>query len=159
MLQPPTTSTPSGPSGSDVAPPPPPLTTSNPNSIPHRRTTRRATISETPTTLARRSSLSVHGATVAIRSTVTSDNPEETWHSVPLAFAVLPALGGLLFTNGSLFITDILLLFLVAVFLHWLVKFPWYKTSPTLMVWQLTLGSKGMVSLFTSHKTRSSWVH
>ncbi|KAI5790180.1 hypothetical protein EDC01DRAFT_788463 [Geopyxis carbonaria] len=48
-----------------------------------------------------------------------------TWHSLPLAFAVLPAVGGLLVTDGSLLVTDVMLLVLATVFLHWLVKFPW----------------------------------
>ena len=47
------------------------------------------------------------------------------WHSAPLAFALLPALGGMLFTNGSSVTTDILLLGLAAIFLNWSVRIPW----------------------------------
>ncbi|CAD6499336.1 BgTH12-03456 [Blumeria graminis f. sp. triticale] len=47
------------------------------------------------------------------------------WHSAPLAFALLPALGGIFFTNGSGFVTDILLLGLAAIFLNWSVRLPW----------------------------------
>ncbi len=47
------------------------------------------------------------------------------WHSTPLAFAILPAVGGLLFRNGSAFITDILLLVLAAVFMNWSIRLPW----------------------------------
>lgn len=47
------------------------------------------------------------------------------WHSSPLAFAFLPALAGLFFTNGSAFVTDILLLGLAALFLNWSVRLPW----------------------------------
>ena len=47
------------------------------------------------------------------------------WHSSPLAFALLPAVGGLLFTNGSAVITDFTLLGLAAVFLNWSVRLPW----------------------------------
>ncbi|RDL39385.1 Uncharacterized protein BP5553_03725 [Venustampulla echinocandica] len=47
------------------------------------------------------------------------------WDSVPLAFALLPAIGGMLFTNGSLVITDIILLGLAAIFLNWSVRLPW----------------------------------
>ncbi|KAF1823082.1 uncharacterized protein K489DRAFT_338853, partial [Dissoconium aciculare CBS 342.82] len=47
------------------------------------------------------------------------------WHSTPLAFAILPAVGGLLFQNGSLFVTDILLLGLAAIFLNWSIRLPW----------------------------------
>ncbi|CAG8954471.1 hypothetical protein HYFRA_00004383 [Hymenoscyphus fraxineus] len=47
------------------------------------------------------------------------------WHSAPLAFALLPAIGGMLFTNGSLVMTDIMLLGLAAIFLNWSVRLPW----------------------------------
>ncbi|KAI4728112.1 hypothetical protein E4T49_04005 [Aureobasidium sp. EXF-10728] len=47
------------------------------------------------------------------------------WHSSPLAFAFLPALAGLFFTNGSAFVTDIILLGLAALFLNWSVRLPW----------------------------------
>ncbi|KAA8901727.1 hypothetical protein FN846DRAFT_754103, partial [Sphaerosporella brunnea] len=58
-----------------------------------------------------------------------------TWHSVPLAFAVLPAVGGVLWDGGSAFVADVMLLLLLAVFLHWLVKFPWewYHSSQRLL--------------------------
>ncbi|KAL1302580.1 hypothetical protein AAFC00_002958 [Neodothiora populina] len=47
------------------------------------------------------------------------------WHSSPIAFAFLPAVAGLFFTNGSAFVTDILLLALAALFLNWSVRIPW----------------------------------
>ena len=47
------------------------------------------------------------------------------WHSTPLAFAILPALAGLLFHNGSAFVTDALLLGLAAIFLNWSIRLPW----------------------------------
>lgn len=47
------------------------------------------------------------------------------WDSAPLAFALLPALGGMIFTNGSSVITDIMLLGLAAIFLNWSVRIPW----------------------------------
>ena len=49
-----------------------------------------------------------------------------TWHSIPLAFAVVPALAGAFLEKGESFMTDVLLLLLAGIFLHWLVKFPWY---------------------------------
>lgn len=47
------------------------------------------------------------------------------WHSAPLAFALLPAIGGMLFQNGSSVITDVMLLGLAAIFLNWSVRLPW----------------------------------
>ena len=47
------------------------------------------------------------------------------WHSAPLALALLPAVGGLLFQNGGAIVTDVTLLFLAAVFLNWSVRLPW----------------------------------
>lgn len=47
------------------------------------------------------------------------------WHSVPLGLALLPAVGGLLFQDGSAVVTDITLLALAAIFLNWSVRLPW----------------------------------
>ncbi|KAI1312038.1 hypothetical protein F5Y03DRAFT_341169 [Xylaria venustula] len=44
---------------------------------------------------------------------------------IPLTFALLPAIAGLFFENGSAFFTDLILLTLAAVFLHWSVTQPW----------------------------------
>ncbi|KAI9679077.1 MAG: hypothetical protein M1829_001747 [Trizodia sp. TS-e1964] len=52
------------------------------------------------------------------------------WHSVPLAFAILPALGGLAFHNGSAVVTDVMLLGLAAVFLNWSIRLPWFVATP-----------------------------
>jgi len=51
--------------------------------------------------------------------------PPSNWHSAPLAFALLPAIGGMLFQNGSAVVTDIMLLGLAAIFLNWSVRIPW----------------------------------
>ncbi|CAK7563791.1 MAG: hypothetical protein SEPTF4163_001668 [Sporothrix epigloea] len=53
------------------------------------------------------------------------NQPTSNWDSLPLAFALLPAVGGLLFQGGSSFVTDLLLLCLGGVFLHWSVTQPW----------------------------------
>ncbi|KAM0253877.1 hypothetical protein ACHAQJ_007109 [Trichoderma viride] len=45
--------------------------------------------------------------------------------SLSLAFALLPAIAGVLFQNGTSVVTDIMLLGLAAVFLHWSVTQPW----------------------------------
>lgn len=75
------------------------------------------------------------------------------WHSAPLAFALLPAIGGLLFKNGSSVITDVMLLGLSAIFLNWSVRLPWFvfgisKYNPT------TNNIKGLVS-FCANNTRT----
>lgn len=46
------------------------------------------------------------------------------WDSAPLAFALLPAIGGLFFTNGNSVITDIMLLGFAAILLNWSVRVP-----------------------------------
>jgi hypothetical protein len=47
------------------------------------------------------------------------------WHSAPLAFALLPAIGGMFFKDGSSVITDVTLLVLAAIFLNWTIRIPW----------------------------------
>lgn len=61
------------------------------------------------------------------RASAEQDTHFETthWHSLPLGLALLPALGGLFFNNGSAFVTDISLLGLAALFLNWAVRLPW----------------------------------
>ncbi|KAF2452297.1 hypothetical protein BDY21DRAFT_367887 [Lineolata rhizophorae] len=54
-----------------------------------------------------------------------ADDEPSHWQSLPLAFAILPPLAGLLFHNGSAFVTDVLLLGLAAIFLNWSVRLPW----------------------------------
>jgi hypothetical protein len=56
-------------------------------------------------------------------------HPSSNWAWIPLAFALLPAISGLLFKNGSSVVTDIMLLGLAAVFLHWSVTQPWFVSS------------------------------
>lgn len=54
-----------------------------------------------------------------------SNHEPSHWHSIPLALALLPALGGLFFQDGSVIVTDLTLLVLAAVFLNWAVRLPW----------------------------------
>lgn len=49
--------------------------------------------------------------------------------SLSLAFALLPAIAGVLFQNGTSVVTDIMLLGLAAIFLHWSVTQPWYVAA------------------------------
>lgn len=53
------------------------------------------------------------------------ENEVTHWHSSPLAFAILPAVGGLFFKDGSAFVTDCLLLGLAAIFMNWSISLPW----------------------------------
>ena len=46
-------------------------------------------------------------------------------HSAPLFLALLPAVGGMMFKNGSAIMTDVTLLLLAAIFLNWSVRLPW----------------------------------
>ena len=52
------------------------------------------------------------------------DDPTH-WISSPVLFAVLPAIGGLVYQNGGPILTDVLTLALASWFLHWCVRFPW----------------------------------
>ncbi|KAK2766162.1 hypothetical protein FQN54_007678 [Arachnomyces sp. PD_36] len=58
---------------------------------------------------------------------------ESIWHSLPLALALVPAVGGLFFQNGSAILTDFTLLVLAAIFLNWSVRLPWdwYRSAQT----------------------------
>ncbi|KAI1337950.1 hypothetical protein F5Y15DRAFT_138763 [Xylariaceae sp. FL0016] len=55
---------------------------------------------------------------------------------IPLTLALLPAVAGIFFENGSAFFTDLILLSLAAVFLHWSVTQPWdwYHSAQQLRV-------------------------
>ncbi|KAL4792370.1 hypothetical protein BDV19DRAFT_368722 [Aspergillus venezuelensis] len=62
------------------------------------------------------------------------DAEESHWHSAPLGLALLPAIAGIFFQNGSAFVTDVTLLALAAVFLNWSVRLPWewYRSARTI---------------------------
>ncbi|KAL6250194.1 hypothetical protein RBB50_002495 [Rhinocladiella similis] len=55
------------------------------------------------------------------------------WQSLPLGLALLPAVGGLVFKNGSAVITDVTLLGLAAIFMNWALRSPWdwYRAAQT----------------------------
>ncbi|CAL5871965.1 uncharacterized protein PFLUO_LOCUS6222 [Penicillium psychrofluorescens] len=50
---------------------------------------------------------------------------ESHWHSAPLGLALLPAIAGVFFKEGSAVVTDVTLLVLAAIFLNWSVRLPW----------------------------------
>jgi hypothetical protein len=56
----------------------------------------------------------------------TLSTEESNWHSAPLGLALLPAIAGIFFQEGSAFVTDVTLLVLAAIFLNWSVRLPWY---------------------------------
>lgn len=53
------------------------------------------------------------------------ENHESAWQSTPLALALLPALAGVFFHNGTAVFTDLTLLVLAAIFLNWSLRLPW----------------------------------
>ncbi|KAI1317168.1 hypothetical protein F5Y16DRAFT_392921 [Xylariaceae sp. FL0255] len=55
---------------------------------------------------------------------------------VPLILALLPAVAGILFENGAAFFTDLTLLSIAAIFLHWSVTQPWdwYHTAQQIRI-------------------------
>jgi hypothetical protein len=59
------------------------------------------------------------------------DDEDSNWHSSPLAFAILPAVAGLFFKDGSAFVTDVLLLGFAALFMNWSIRIPrdWYYAA------------------------------
>ncbi|RMZ78589.1 hypothetical protein DV738_g3774, partial [Chaetothyriales sp. CBS 135597] len=61
------------------------------------------------------------------------------WHSLPLGLALLPAVGGLFFKDGSAILTDLTLLGISAVFMNWALRVPWdwYRGSQTLTFEQI----------------------
>lgn len=61
-----------------------------------------------------------------MKTTLQPESEDESlWHSLPLALALLPAIGGVFFQNGSAILTDLTLLVLAAIFLNWSVRLPW----------------------------------
>jgi hypothetical protein len=54
------------------------------------------------------------------------------WHSLPLVFALVPAVAGLVIQDGAKIFTDVLLLGLASVFLNWSVKLPWFVVPATI---------------------------
>lgn len=66
-----------------------------------------------------------------VGSRVLKEEQDSHWHSTPLAFAILPAIAGLLFNNGSAFVTDVLLLGFAALFMNWSIRMPreWYYAA------------------------------
>ncbi|EMC97705.1 hypothetical protein BAUCODRAFT_68599 [Baudoinia panamericana UAMH 10762] len=97
--------------------------------------TRNGTLDPPPPDLLRRRSSILSDTTQSLDEIInpssskrgsSGDDSEVThWHSIPIAFALLPAVGGLFFQNGSGFVTDVLLLTLAGVFMNWSIRIPW----------------------------------
>ncbi|KAF2811357.1 uncharacterized protein BDZ99DRAFT_440154 [Mytilinidion resinicola] len=95
--------------------------------IPRRRSSVLSDLSESRHSLRSRSStdnLARSGPYDGMENLIQSEEPSH-WHSAPLAFAILPAVGGLLFKNGSSIVTDVLLLGLGSLLLNFCVRTPW----------------------------------
>ncbi|PHH68424.1 hypothetical protein CDD82_566 [Ophiocordyceps australis] len=118
-----------------TAPPGQPLRRAKTVDEPPRRTWAASNPSDAPTPerLVRRSSslsdYSIEARNIlnpATQAHVEPQSPESSpLASLSLAFALLPAIAGSLFQNGHGFVTDIMLLGLAGVFLHWSVTQPW----------------------------------
>ncbi|KAI0857424.1 hypothetical protein F4860DRAFT_359195 [Xylaria cubensis] len=59
------------------------------------------------------------------KSSSEEDHQKSPFVYIPLTLALLPAIAGVFFENGAAFFTDLILLSLAAVFLHWSVTQPW----------------------------------
>ncbi|KAI1828298.1 hypothetical protein F4861DRAFT_535261 [Xylaria intraflava] len=77
---------------------------------------------------------------------------------IPLTLALLPAVAGIFFENGAAFFTDLILLSLAAVFLHWSVTQPWdwYHSAQQVRVTQDELLSGAVFSDAESTSTSVS---
>jgi hypothetical protein len=121
-----------------------------------RPLSRSATIADMSSPMARRSNSFLTVDSTEVRSLRSStddlllprvarhsddDAQHETSHlqSAPLALALLPAVGGLFFHNGSAILTDATLLILAAIFLNWSVRLPWYAVELGAQLHNLTL--------------------
>ncbi|KAM7220363.1 hypothetical protein V8F06_004329 [Rhypophila decipiens] len=59
------------------------------------------------------------------------EEEDSRWASLPLAFAIVPAIGGMMFKDGSAVITDVILLGIASIFLNWTLRSPfkWYRSA------------------------------
>ncbi|KAL5337144.1 hypothetical protein BJX70DRAFT_399952 [Aspergillus crustosus] len=126
----------------------------SPMSLRHRGLTRSATIAEgqSPPSAPQRRNSAISDTISEARNNLRSStdelffprvardrdadprDEESHWHSAPLGLALLPAVAGIFFQNGSAFVTDVTLLALAAVFLNWSVRLPWewYRSARTI---------------------------
>lgn len=72
-----------------------------------------------------RSSSDFHRPDANDMGKLASNNGPSIWHSAPLVFLILPAIGGVLFHNGGAVVTDIFFVVLASMFLNWCVMAPW----------------------------------
>ncbi|OBT72168.1 hypothetical protein VF21_10520 [Pseudogymnoascus sp. 05NY08] len=114
------------------SPPPPPPGPRSPSPLsdtsrppPARRRSSLISIDSLSSLSSARRTLHSDSASLLHPPPVDAHDGLSAWHSLPLAFALLPALGGLVFKDGSQVVSDVLLLGLAAVFLNWSVRLPW----------------------------------
>ncbi|KEY71879.1 hypothetical protein S7711_06020 [Stachybotrys chartarum IBT 7711] len=80
------------------------------------------------------------------QETHTATSESSSLASLSLAFALVPALAGALFQNGSAIATDVMLLGLAGIFLHWSVTQPWswYHSAQSVRVQQEAAGESAI---------------
>ena len=124
-----------------------------PSTLRHRPLGRAATFAEPSTPLNRRRSSvfsdSLSDAKRSLRSSTddllrpSASRMEEPyqhdsshWHSLPLGLALLPAVGGMIFKDGSAVVTDLMLLGLASIFMNWFLRIPWdwYQNAQVLVM-------------------------
>lgn len=90
----------------------------------------------------------------AIGEDVASQSEITAWHSLPILFAIVPALGGLFSKNGSIFVTDLTLLVLAGIYLNWCLVTPWYVEYVSESMCNTDKISQVMVSFSTIKDSR-----
>ena len=61
----------------------------------------------------------------SIRDSPDKQHDVSFWYSLPLVFAIVPAIGGVAFKDGATVATDLALLCLAGVYLNWCLTSPW----------------------------------
>lgn len=115
-----------------------PLRDSSASPIPHKLPRRRSSMAS----LATESVSSFRSTTddlllprVGLSGSGLHDEPSAL-HSAPLFLAIVPAVAGLVFKNGTAIMTDVTLLIIAAVFLNWSIRLPWdwYRSAQAVRV-------------------------
>ncbi|KAI1434362.1 hypothetical protein GGR50DRAFT_407971 [Xylaria sp. CBS 124048] len=86
------------------------------------------------------------------------ENKKSPFVYIPIISALLPAIAGVFFENGAAFSTDLILLGLAAIFLHWSVTQPWdwYRSAQEVRVTEGDHSSGAIYSDIESTSTSAS---